>query len=766
MSTFFNLIYDYKEQGAEIIDDNISLLNYRKEIENEFKDFYFAKLSIENKPFKIEKDEENNFKIKDILYDECIYIFSLNFKKEEDIPKEVNSFKVFYYNNEVLINEHISDNLSLKDLRDIIDKNKKFSENFYFENNEKRISNIDEMNIKIKDIINIENKKIILKNYFTIILKKNGQITNKIRFYDLNIDLNLEMVREKMIKKIKNNFSSNFLFINKENKEINKKYEKNIYLNNIINDNFITIVALQKINIYKDQQIINSLYISLNDNLANLREQIKYNNNFCFLDKNNLLIEKKDENNKKINDIINNNNIYIEDDEKTELILFNNNVDKINNQLFFKAKNKLNEKNILELKNEKKFSFRTDDNIEFFHYKIDKELNSKLNEKNILNLLFIGETNSQKTKFINFFANYLLDIKNDDNIRFHLNEISTLEDLNSDIDNIEIYYISNNFNSIRIINIPEFDQKNFKNFNSEIIEKINNLFKNEILFINSIFFSINCENSQLFKNNEKLFENIMNIFDKEFLNNIKFIFSNSNKINNFFEDLNNKSKYVKKIFNKINKKKQCFFQFDNSILLSKDKEKWNNEIEKFHKLFNEIKNLIPIKTDNCIKIINSRIYIETKMNIKYEFKKYINEEDEKNKILDYQKDIISENNNLYNINNQEKKIDEYRLKTLIININQFKINFFQQISLFEEHINIINSNGINKNDFIGLNLLNTKIIENKEEKIYLNNLLNQYFNIKKKYYKNFNNNENNNIALKNFIKDEVENPDDSLCKIF
>ena len=113
MSTFFNLIYDYKEQGAEIIDDNISLLNYRKEIENEFKDFYFAKLSIENKPFKIEKDEENNFKIKDILYDECIYIFSLNFKKEEDIPKEVNSFKVFYYNNEVLINEHISDNLSL-----------------------------------------------------------------------------------------------------------------------------------------------------------------------------------------------------------------------------------------------------------------------------------------------------------------------------------------------------------------------------------------------------------------------------------------------------------------------------------------------------------------------------------------------------------------------------------------------------------------------------------------------------------------------------
>ena len=66
MSTkiFFNLIYDFHEQGAEIIEENISLLNYRKEIENEFKNFYFAKISIENKPFKIEKEEENNFKNK------------------------------------------------------------------------------------------------------------------------------------------------------------------------------------------------------------------------------------------------------------------------------------------------------------------------------------------------------------------------------------------------------------------------------------------------------------------------------------------------------------------------------------------------------------------------------------------------------------------------------------------------------------------------------------------------------------------------------
>ena len=60
MSTkiFFNLIYDFHEQGAEIIEENISLLNYRKEIENEFKNFYFAKISIENKPFEMKKKKK------------------------------------------------------------------------------------------------------------------------------------------------------------------------------------------------------------------------------------------------------------------------------------------------------------------------------------------------------------------------------------------------------------------------------------------------------------------------------------------------------------------------------------------------------------------------------------------------------------------------------------------------------------------------------------------------------------------------------------
>jgi hypothetical protein len=424
------------------------------------------------------------------------------------------------------------------------------------------------------------------------------------------------------------------------------------------------------------------------------------------------------------------------------------------------------------------FSFRTEDNIDFFPYKNNKELNSKLNEKNILNLLFIGETGSQKTKFINFFINYLLDIKNDDNFRFHLNDISKYNELNPNIDDIEIYlnsnindieiyYISNNYNTIKIINIREFDQNNYKNIKSNIIEKIKNLFEKEIKFINSICFLINCENSQLIENNEILFENIMNIFDKEFLYNINFIFSHSlEKIEKFLNNLNNKSHFMKKIINEINEKKQCFFYFDNSILLSKNKEKWNNQIENFDKFFNEIKNLKPIKIDKCINIINYRIYIEGNMNhFKYEFKKFINEEDEIDKILENQNNIISENNNLYDIYNQNNQTDKYRYNILINNINQFKINFYPDIFLFEEYINYINSYGINKNDFIGVDSLIIKIIENKEEKNKLNKLFTDYFKLKKKYYKKFKNNENNKNAFKFFIKDTIENSNNSLCTI-
>ena len=49
----------------------------------------------------------------------------------------LNSFKIYFYDKEVLINEQIDENLSLKYLRVSIDKNKKYSENYYFENNKK-----------------------------------------------------------------------------------------------------------------------------------------------------------------------------------------------------------------------------------------------------------------------------------------------------------------------------------------------------------------------------------------------------------------------------------------------------------------------------------------------------------------------------------------------------------------------------------------------------------------------------------------------------
>ena len=118
----------------------------------------------------------------------------------------LNSFKIYFYDKEVLINEQIDENLSLKYLRVIIDKNKKFSENFYFEDNKKRINFKKEENIKIKEIIINNDNKILLKNYFKLIIsyqiKKNEQNDNVTNVFDINLKNNLDLFREKLIKEI------------------------------------------------------------------------------------------------------------------------------------------------------------------------------------------------------------------------------------------------------------------------------------------------------------------------------------------------------------------------------------------------------------------------------------------------------------------------------------------------------------------------------------------------------------------------------------
>ena len=96
-------------------------------------------------------------------------------------------------------------------MRVIIDKNKKFSENFYFEDNKKRLNFKKEENIKIKEIIINNDNKILLKNYFKLIIsyqiKKNEQNDFVTNIFDINLKNNLDLFQEKL--KI-NSFSSGF----------------------------------------------------------------------------------------------------------------------------------------------------------------------------------------------------------------------------------------------------------------------------------------------------------------------------------------------------------------------------------------------------------------------------------------------------------------------------------------------------------------------------------------------------------------------------
>ena len=87
-------------------------------------------------------------------------------------------------------------------MRVIIDKNKKFSENFYFEDNKKRLNFKKEENIKIKEIIINNDNKILLKNYFKLIIsyqiKKNEQNDFITNIFDINLKNNLDLFREKL----------------------------------------------------------------------------------------------------------------------------------------------------------------------------------------------------------------------------------------------------------------------------------------------------------------------------------------------------------------------------------------------------------------------------------------------------------------------------------------------------------------------------------------------------------------------------------------
>ena len=336
----------------------------------------------------------------------------------------------------------------------------------------------------------------------------------------------------------------------KQNK-INNLKEEELLISDILDDDKIYIDEENKIKIYK-LNIDNSLYVKKyfsNQTLYNIRNDlnnlINTNYHFYIEDK---MIEIEDENNITINNL--SDSIYIKKDK----IL----------------KNKPIEGSILLLKQKNLKQLYLYPNI------------NEIDDNNSLSILLIGEKGNGKKTLINSLINYIMNIKYEDDFRYLINnKISNIKQNNINIYNIKK---TKNIPSIKIIDIPSINEEN----ENQIINKIKYIMNNKRKNINAIYFVNN-------NNKINIFNNILNLFGTDIIENILIMFTYCNNkkplILNQFEEQNSNFNIMRNGL-----KKDCYFKFNNSIILNNKNDEnskriWEMNMNNFEKFIKKLQSL-------------------------------------------------------------------------------------------------------------------------------------------------------------------------------
>ena len=627
---------------------------------------------IANEIINIENEEKLN---------EFLSKISTYLKSKNELIEYLNEFKEENNNNlknYIISNseEIISIFILIKNLKDSLNYSKRFFEQSknqiliikkkYIEPYEKlnksiiNKKNIDETIFLCEISRNFKKDFNIIKNHFDkdtlTISEKNLEIFLRLEKYSLNNLIGINFIKEEIewYQKNKKNILEKFInklekeIINKNNKEIKKYFQffsnlnilvkiikdfsnkilKNlmveIFLNKIIRNfiNKINTLDLFYENIIKIRKELTNFFNNLQNYkeiLNNLNEILK--NNF---NKENLIIY---ENNMKIEDLNNINNLFIQK-------IFDS-----FKQIFTKIQN--------NNKFQNSYNYFTKDFL-FFYFNLKKlKNNKKILDENLFCLKndFINKfQNSIKDNFIralNLIKN--IEKKNENNINIHIitHLVEYIKKLSqSFIDCYEIFYDNNN--------------NNFYDKNDFILNELNLIFSNEIIANYFFYVFENIQNSLIdFKNNnnnnnneniQKFYFNfyvlikMKNVFVSFLNSNINFLFNDGiiftleGKIKNFFcdfvkileeknnfnlviENLNDFNYFINyqkkfnfnlnfflnyenydknKIFEKIITNVSIYFYFISSVLLLFYNN--NNKIinfDIFDNLFNEIgKNLI------------------------------------------------------------------------------------------------------------------------------------------------------------------------------
>ena len=204
-------------------------------------------------------------------------------------------------------------------------------------------------------------------------------------------------------------------------------------------------------------------------------------------------------------------------------------------------------------------------------------------------IVVMGETGTGKTTFLNSLTNYMMDIQQEDDFRYHLVvEDPSVSQANSQTSEVNIYAVrpkSEHVPPLVIIDTPGYGDTRGIEKDKEIDNMLMDLFTKQVDRIHLICFVAKASSNRLTAVQSYVFNKVLNMFGKDISENFLFVltFCDGGEPQ-FVSSLQDKTSLVAPIIPTI--KDPWYLQFNNSVVFEKFKST-NKMSSMFWDLFQE-----------------------------------------------------------------------------------------------------------------------------------------------------------------------------------
>ncbi|KAM3147567.1 hypothetical protein pb186bvf_000374 [Paramecium bursaria] len=226
------------------------------------------------------------------------------------------------------------------------------------------------------------------------------------------------------------------------------------------------------------------------------------------------------------------------------------------------------------------------------------ERNQLQNVESYKSMLVIGQTGCGKSTFLNYFLNYYLGVKFEDDYRFLLVNEGATNQAVSQTRQVKIYYIApfNDKQGIRLVDTPGFGDTSGIQQDQNIESQIKKSFLSEIESLSAICFLVQASNARLTPNQNYILSSILQLFGNDIIKNFVIIFTfcdtgepTAIQALKYTGDLKNPKSAMSDMINKI--PEPWYFKFNSSAFLSNKSDKitscfWVMAIENFQTFYN------------------------------------------------------------------------------------------------------------------------------------------------------------------------------------